>query len=147
MRISVFCRRFLCCLLICMALISVSYASTVDLSAMTNEEIIALLGQVNQEIVSRGIQKSASLPAGKYVGGRDLPVGAYILTCKTDENHHGIVWLSAAGDDLNNQYPSILYEHISYNKEEQFRISIEEGGILNLPFSATLTISPALLFQ
>ena len=59
-----------------MALISVSYASTVDLSAMTNDEIIALLGQVNQEIVSRGIQKSASLPAGKYVGGKDLPVGA-----------------------------------------------------------------------
>ena len=147
MRISVFCRRFVCCLLICMALISVSYASTVDLSAMTNDEIIALLGQVNQEIVSRGIQKSASLPAGKYVGGRDLPVGAYILTCKTDENHHGIVWLYAAGDDLNNQYPSILYEHISYNKEDQFRVSIEEGGILNLPFSATLTISPALLFQ
>lgn len=147
MRISVFCRRFFCGLLICMALISVSFASTADLSAMTNDEIIALLDQVNQEIVSRGIQKTASLPAGKYVGGKDLPVGAYILTCKTDDNHHGIVWVSAAADDLNNQYPSILYEHISFSKEEQFRISIEEGGILSLPFSATLTISSGLLFQ
>lgn len=147
MRISVFCRRFLCCLMACLLVIPAAFADVPDISALTDDEIVELLGRVNEELVSRGISKSAELPAGKYVGGKDLPAGAYIITCKTDENHHGIVWVSAAADDLNNQYPSILYEHVSFSSEEQFRVTIEEGGILNLPFSATLTISSGMLFK
>lgn len=147
MRISVFCRRFVCCLLICMLLFSVAGAAPADLSSMTDDEIVELLGLVQKELVSRGIQQSAELPAGKYVGGRDLPAGSYIITCKTDDNHHGIIWVSAASDDLSNNYPSILYEHVSFNMEEQFRVTIEEGGILNLPFAATITISPGVFFR
>lgn len=147
MRISVFCRRFLCCLLVCVLLIPVALADVPDISVLTDDEIIELLGRVNDELVGRGIAKSAVLPAGKYVGGKDLPAGAYIITCKTDDSHHGIVWVSAAADDLNNQYPSILYEHVSFSTEEQFRVTIEDGGILNLPFTATLTISSGLLFK
>lgn len=147
MRITVFCRRFLCCLLVLLLLIPAALADVPDLSGLTDDEIVELLGKVNEEMMSRGISKSAELPAGKYVGGKDLPAGAYIITCKTDDNHHGIVWVSAAADDLNNQYPSILYEHVSFSSEEQFRVTIEEGGILNLPFAATLTISSGVFFK
>ncbi len=147
MRISVLCRRILCCLVVCFLLFPAALADSVDLSSLTDDEIVELLSKVNDELVARGIQKSATLPAGKYVGGKDLPAGAYIITCKTDDNHHGIVWVSAAADDLNNQYPSILYEHVSFNMEEQFRVTIEEGGILHLPFTATLTISSGLFFK
>lgn len=147
MRISVCCRRFICCLLASLFLISVALADIPDTSVLTDDEIIELLNKINEELVSRGIAKSANLPAGKYIGGKDLPAGAYIITCKTDDSHHGIVWVSAEADDLNNQYPSILYEHVSFSSEEQFRVTIEEGGILNLPFSATLTISSGLLFK
>lgn len=146
MRIAVFCRRFLCCLLICLLLVPVALAE-VDLSSMSDEEIVELLKQVNQEVVDRGIEKTAELPAGKYVGGKDIPVGAYTVTCKTDGSHHGIIWVSAAGDDLENDYPSLLYEHVSFNEEEQFRVNIEEGGILCLPFTATVTISAGMLFR
>ena len=147
MRITVFCRRFLCCLLVLLLMIPAALADVPDLSGLTDDEIVELLGKVNEEMMSRGISKSAELPAGKYVGGKDLPAGAYIITCKTDDNHHGIVWVSAAADDLNNQYPSILYEHVSFSSEEQFRVTIEEGGILNLPFAATLTISSGVFFK
>ena len=147
MRISAVCRRVFCCLLVCLLLIPSALADPVDLSSMSDDEIVSLLTRVNEELVARGIEKSAVLPAGKYVGGKDLPAGAYIITCKTDGNHHGIVWVSAAADDLNNQYPSILYEHVSFNMEEQFRVTIEDGGILNLPFSATIAISSGLFFK
>ena len=147
MRISVFCRRFLSCLLACLLMIPAALADVPDLSGLTDDEIIELQGKVNQELVSRGISKSADLPAGKYTAGKDFPAGTYIITCKTDDDHHGIVWVSAPGDDLNNDYPSVLYKHVSFNSEEQFRITIEEGGILNLPFAATLTISTGLLFK
>lgn len=147
MKISVFYRRFVCCLLACLLLIPAALADIPDLATLTDDEIVELLGKVNDELVSRGLAKSADLPAGKYVGGKDLPAGSYIITCKTDDSHHGIVWVSAAADDLTNQYPSILYEHVSFSSEEQFRVTIEDGGILNLPFAATLTISSGLFFK
>ena len=128
-------------------MIPVAQAEVPDISRLTDDEVIVLLGKVNEEIVRRGIAKSADLPAGKYVGGRDLPAGSYIITCKTDEKHHGIIWVSAAADDLDNQYPSILYDHVGFSSEEQYRVSIEEGGILNLPFAATVTISAGLFFK
>lgn len=147
MKVSGFFYRFVCLLLVCLLLIPGAVAEVPDISGLTDDEIIELLGKVNEELAGRGIAKSADLPAGKYTGGKDLPAGSYIITCKTDENHHGIVWVSAAADDLNNQYPSILYEHVSFNTEEQFRVTIEEGGILNLPFAATLTISAGMFFK
>ena len=147
MKVSDFFHRILCVLLVCLLLFSGALADVPDISGLTDDEVVELLEKVNEELVGRGIAKSAELPAGKYTGGKDLPVGSYIITCKTDENHHGIVWVSAAADDLNSQYPSILYEHVSFSSEEKFRVTIEEGGILNLPFAATLTISTGLLFK
>ena len=147
MRISVFCRRFFCCLLICLLLIPAAFADVPDISGLTNDEVVELLGRVNQEIVTRGIEKTADLPAGRYTAGKDLPAGSYVLTCKTDDSHHGIVWVSAPTDDLSSEYPSILYKHVGLSSEEQFRFTIEEGGMLNLPFSAILTISSGLLFK
>ena len=122
-------------------------AETVDMGKYSNEEIIALLDLVQKEIASRGIERTAIIPAGQYVGGKDIPAGSYILVCKTDENHHGIVWLSAADDILDEEYPSKLYEHISFNREEMFYIDVEDGGILNVPFTAQLTISGGILFR
>ena len=142
-----FFRRLLCLLLVSLLIIPFALADKIDLSSLSDDEIVELLDQVNSELISRGIAKSATLPTGKYTGGKDLPAGSYIITCETDDNHHGIVWVSAPTDDLNNQYPSVLYEHVSFNEKEQFRVTLEDGGIINLPFTATLTISPGLLFK
>ncbi len=111
MKVTGFFRRIICALLVCLLLIPAALADVPDISGLTDAEIVELLGIVNDELVGRGIEKSAELPAGKYTGGKDIPAGSYIITCKTDESHHGIVWVSAAADDLTNQYPSILYEH------------------------------------
>ncbi len=122
-------------------------AETVDMGKYSNEEIISLLDLVQKEIASRGIERTAIIPAGQYMGGKDIPAGSYILVYKTDENHHGIVWLSAADDNLDEEYPSKLYEHISFNREEMFYIDVEDGGILNVPFTSQLSISVGILFK
>lgn len=147
MKVTGFFHRFFCLLLVLMLLIPAALADKVDLSSMTDDEIVELCNQVASELVNRGIEKSATLPSGKYTGGKDLPAGSYVLVCKTDDSHHGIVWVSSPDDDLNNQYPSILYDHVSFNSEEEYRFTLEEGGILNLPFTATLTISKGILFR
>ena len=136
-------------IVLCLIFTSVCYAetSTIDITRLSDDEITDLSTQIQQEMVTRGMTKTASLQTGRYTGGKDIPAGAYILRCKTDADHHGIVWVSAANDDLDNDYPSKLYEHVSFDKEETFYIKIEEGGILNVPFPVELEISTGIMFK
>lgn len=64
MKMSGFFHRCFCFILICMLLIPVAFAETVDLSSMTDEEVVALLTRVNEEIISRGINKPQSFHKG-----------------------------------------------------------------------------------
>lgn len=125
----------------------IALAEGIDMSQFTDDEIVALLEQVQGEIIGRGIEKTATIDAGQYTGGKDIPVGSYVLMCKTDSDHHGIVWLSAADDNLDDDYPSKLYEHVGFDTEETFYIDVEEGGILNVPFTAQLRISGGVMFK
>ena len=116
------------------------------MTGYSNDELVALLAQVQTEIVDRGIEKTAELQAGRYTGGVDVPAGTYVLLCRTDDNQSGIVWLSAADDDPNKS-PTLLYEFVGRNVEEDFYITIEEGGILSVPFSCQLKISGGVMFK
>lgn len=67
---------FICiCLLCCAAL-----ADGIDLSKYSDAQILELLSQVQQEIVSRRIEKTANLRGGEYIAGEDIPTGKYVLT-------------------------------------------------------------------
>lgn len=149
MRSTVARRTILCILAISILIIisNTTLAETVDMSKYTDGEIISLLERIQGEVVSRGIERTATIEAGQYIGGKDIPVGSYILICKMDANHHGIIWLFAADDNLENDYQSKLYEHISFDREESFYINIEEGSILNVPFTAQLRISSGVMFK
>ena len=147
MRISVSCRRFLCCLLVALLLIPAALADPADLSGMTDDEIVALLEEVNNEIVSRGISKTAKLPQGTYIGGRDLPAGRYIFTCM------------AAGDDWGNvtvyteegKGKQVLWEVMAAPKEgeepETCFITLGEGDELKSGVPFSLTIMSGAIFQ
>ena len=83
--------------------------------------------------------KSAELMKGDYVGGVDIPSGTYTLKCETGDSQHGIVWLSAPEDDLEKEYPSLIYESVSFNEKTDFFIALEDGGTLHVPFTCHLT--------
>lgn len=83
--------------------------------------------------------KSAELYSGDFVGGVDIPAGSYVLSCTTNEDEFGIVWLSDKKDNLEEEYPSILYESVSRNENRSFYIPLEEGRILHVPFKCVLT--------
>ena len=83
--------------------------------------------------------KSADLNSGNFVGGVDIPAGSYVLSCATDDKTHGIVWLSSETDNLEEDYPSILYESVSTNENRRFYIPLREGRILHTPFRCILT--------
>lgn len=91
--------------------------------------------------------KTAHLEAGKYVGGDDIPAGKYILICKTDKRDSGIVWLAKDTDNLDKDYPSVLYEYVSKNEDRRFYLSIGEGYILNCPFACDLAQCETISFE
>ena len=128
--------------------LSVAFADGIDLSILTNEEVTQLIVDLKDEIVKRGIKVSATLPVGKYVGGKEIPIGSYVIAYETgdygDAFPYGYISIAAPDDDLKNAKPSILNTYISTNEKGELKIEINEGDILILEIP--VTISPFRLF-
>ena len=116
------------------------------LSLLKDEQLVALLAEVQSEIVARHIEKTASLTAGTYIGGRDIPAGSYILSTAGTEDEFGIVSLRSVNDPADG-YPSKLYELKDGDDSYSVFVRIEEGDTLILPFPYTLTISGGAKFK
>lgn len=147
MRITVFCRRFLCCLLVLLLLIPAALADVPDISALSDDEILALLDQVNQEVVTRGLNKTAKLPQGSYIGGKDLPVGRYIFTCMATGDDWGNITVYTDGG----QGKQVLWEIMSAPKDgqepETCFITLNEGDELKSGIPFSLTIMSGAIFK
>lgn len=143
-------RKFLTLILVaCMVVLSstvVLAEGVLDLSSYSDSDLIALLAEVQEEIATRKIEKTAHLTAGTYIGGRDIPVGTYILAAAGTEDEHGIVSLRSVNDPADD-YPSKLYEHKMGDDVYSVFVTIEEGDTLILPFPYTLTISGGVMFK
>ena len=114
---------------------------------MTNEEIIDLLTRVNEEIVSRGINKTATLPQGTYYAGSDIPAGKYIVTCLAVGDDWGNVTVYSDGG----KGKQILWNVVSAPEEGQdpttIFITLNEGDQLKSGVPFSLTIMSGALFQ
>lgn len=115
-------------------------AEGIDPSTYSDEELLALLGAVQQEVAARNIEKTATLPAGIYIGGRDLPVGGYVLVSFSSENRKIGDLLLRKSPDESGEKEEILDEHIYQDEEHSFYVYLEEGYELvsSFPFEATM---------
>ncbi len=147
MKVSGFFHRFACLLLVCCLLFSAAVADTVDLSSMSNDEIIALLNEVNEEIVRRGINKTAKLPQGTYIAGNDIPAGRYVFTCLAVGDDWGNVTVYSDGG----KGKQILWNVVAAPEDGQdpttIFITLNEGDQLKSGVPFSLTIMSGALFQ
>ena len=147
MRISVFCRRFVCCLMVCLLLIPAALADTINLSSLSDAEIVDLLNRVNAEIVSRGINKTAKLPQGAYIAGKDIPAGKYIFTVMAVGDDWGNVTVYSEGG----KGKQLLWEVVSAPEKgqepETIFITLNAGDQLKSGVPFSLTIMSGALFQ
>ena len=139
--------RLACLLLTCLLLFSAAAAETADLSALTDDEVIALLNDVNGEIVRRGINKTAKLPQGAYIAGVDIPAGRYIYTCLAVGSDWGNVTVYSDGG----KGKQIMWNVVSapYDGEEPTTIfiTLNEGDQLKSGVPFSLTIMSGAIFQ
>lgn len=147
MKVSVFVRRFICLVLVCLTVFSVALAVSVDLSSFSNDEILDLLKQVNAELVTRGISKTAVLPKGAYDAGSDIPVGKYIFTCLATGDEWGNVTIYSEGGNGK----QLLWNVVSAPEEgedpETIFITLNDGDQLKSGVPFSLTIMNGIFFQ
>lgn len=143
-------RRILCVLLAVLTLALAAcpaFASAVDLSGMTDDELLELQEALSAEIVSRGIHLTAELPKGKYIVGRDIPAGAYIYTCLAAGDDWGNVTVYADGGDGD----QLLWEVVSAPEDgeepETVYMNLSEGDQLKSGVKFSLTVAGGFLFR
>ena len=134
------------CLLVALLLIgSLGLAEAIDLSSMTDEELLALKEQVNQAISDRGLVKEFQLTAGIYIGGIDIKPGRYTLTA-TDANDMVSIGLGVDTDALDSD-KGVLFMDTEYFHEGDepkiYSLSIAEGNVLVIKTKGSMTIEKA----
>ena len=147
MKVPVSFLRLVSLILVCMLLSSVAMADTMDLSGLTDSEVIELLEKVNAEIVNRGINKTANLPKGAYIAGRDLPTGRYVFTCRAKGNEWGnfTIYSDKGEGEL------LVWEVLSAPKEgeepDTLFITLNDGDKMESAVPFSLTVMNGIRFQ
>ena len=126
--------------LLLMAYAGSTLAEDVDLAGLSDDEIVALMGRVQEEIVARHIEGTATLAGGTYIAGKDIPIGSYVFTClATGEDWGNVTIYSEKGEGK-----QLLWEVVSAPEEgeepESFFITLNEDDQLKsgVPFSLTI---------
>lgn len=124
-------------------------AESIDLSALTWDELVDLKAQITLEQMARDEWQEVEVPQGVYVVGEDIPVGKWTVRCKTGyscyfqfgetlrENGHDISWqgihdlvyiYKSAGDD------GRLTEY-TFDAAEGYYIVISDSPATFTPFA------------
>ena len=146
-------KRTVSILLACAILISllatafVALAEGFDLSKYSNDEILELLDQVNNEVVKRGLNKTATLAKGAYIAGRDIPVGSYVYTCLATGSDWGNVTIySDSGNGKQLMWEVVVAPEKDEEPETIF-ITLNDGDQLKSGVPFSLTAGSGIVFR
>ncbi len=134
-------------LLVVMLSIVSAVAEDFDLTRMSNEEIVVLMNQVSNEIVNRGIEKTATLAKGTYIAGVDIPAGKYVYTCLAKGEDWGNITIysdQGAGKQL---LWNVVTAPEEGEKPETIFITLNTGDQLKSGVPFSLTIMAGITFR
>ena len=147
MKVSGFLRGFLCVLLAGLLVCTAALAGSVDLSGMTDDEVVELLADVNAEVARRGISKTAELSPGSYIAGRDVPPGRYILTCLAKGSDWGNLTVRPGGPSGSLDVWEVLAAPEKGEDPETVFITLNDGDELKCDVPFSLTIMSGVVFR
>lgn len=131
--------------LILTVMIMIPYSAfAFDFDGYSNDELIALNAELVAELVSRGIEKTATVVPGRYIVGKDIPAGKYILKNNTD----GTAYIAVFKDNLQKYKDSESVRAINLYEGRETLFSLEEGQVLEIRHQRIqVTISVGIVFQ
>ena len=126
--------------LMLMAYTGTTLAEGIDLAGMSDDEIVALMDRVQEEIVARHIEGTATLAGGTYIAGKDIPAGAYIFTCQAPGDDWGNVTIYSEKGEGDQLFWEVVSAPEDGDEPESFFITLNEDDQLKsgVPFSLTI---------
>ena len=126
--------------LVIMACSSLSLAEGIDISTLSNDELLALMAQVQEEIVARHIEGTADLAGGTYIAGKDIPAGSYIYTCLASGEDWGNVTIYSEKGEGDQLFWEVVDAPEEGEEPESFFITLNPDDQLKsgVPFSLTI---------
>jgi len=112
-------------------------AEEIELAHLSDEQVVALMRRVQEEIAARHIEKTATLTSGLYIAGKDIPAGSYVYTCLATGDDWGNVKIYSEEDKR--LFWKALSAPDAGEAPETFFISLKSGDRLksDVPFSLT----------
>ena len=122
-------------------------AEEIDLDGLSDEQIVELLQKVTEEMVRRGIEKSAKLPQGTYIAGRDIPCGRYVWTCLAKGNEWGNLTVDADGGKGKQLLGNVVSAPDEGEEPDTVFLTLNEGDELRSGVPFSLTIMTGIVFR
>lgn len=121
-------------ILFCCLFLSIASAEPLDMSKLSDDDLLNLYAMVRQEISNRGLSErpSYSLAAGKYIVGQDIQPGTYLLSCT-----------STSGKDIENAYSSLgsMFESLGGEEASGYGNLIGSlGGLMGSVMPTTVKV-------
>lgn len=126
--------------LVIAACAAIALAEEIDLAELSDDEIVALMSRVQEEIVARHIEGTATLAGGTYIAGKDIPAGSYVFTCLAAGDDWGNVTIYSEKGEGNQLFWEVVSAPEDGEEPESFFITLNEDDQLKsgVPFSLTI---------
>lgn len=130
-------KRFLFVLLVIMLCIPCASAESVDVSAMTTEDLMNLYREIQIELASRiGLSETNQIGQGIYAVGKDIKAGTFSFTCLEsgeydDGSQRNALYIYALGEDGISQGKTLWYLYDTA-LNAQITLSLSEGTIFEI---------------
>ncbi len=121
-------------------------SESIDLTKLSDEEIVSLNKSIQEEIVARNIEKSAVLQPGQYTIGRDIPAGTYNFSAKY-ESETSYIFVEVYADGGKGE--RLFYQHVFHDDGEvNWTLTLNEGELLKFTDGEiTMTVSAGIQFR
>lgn len=133
------------CILIALIFIGCMSGSAEDLTKYSDEELAELYYAVAQEMIDRGVSKTANVEPGQYYGGTDIPTGTYLLVI---DNTDGDTFINYSYRSMVDRSQTIRGS-VTAGSKYQVKLTVYDGDVLYISGSFVLISNPppAVIFE
>lgn len=103
------------------------FAADLDLSSLSDEELLAISSAVQAELKSRNISEENCIKKGAYVVGTDIAAGSYVLTGTLEGEEYTDVYVYASMDDYH-EYHSLESNYLK--GKESVNVQFTDGTVV-----------------
>lgn len=132
-------KKLVAIIMVLIAFFGMAYSETIDLDAMSVDELVELGNDVIEALYSKN--GAISLPEGKYVAGKDIAVGTYtIVQCEDDTR--SIIKVFESIDSKESKYRNDISNHT------EMSVTLTEGEVLDVDIVKVGSgTCPLIIFQ